>query len=141
MAIKAVHLGKTASQDENALVYALRRMNLQGAGDNIRRKMIETAIDFAFDQAKLRCPVGGDGDPHPGKMRDSLYKEVTQTQYLIRGKVAIPASIPYRFAVIFGDKRHKPNRFMEIALAGAIKYVMKMFPAIVKESFGEARGK
>jgi len=139
MAIKAtVWQGKYT---DSPLSDALKRLNLDGAGQQIRRMMIEEATEAAFKGAKGRAPVGGDNDPHPGQLRDSLYKEITEGRYLIRGKVAIPVTIPYRFAVIYGDKRHMANRFMEIALRDAINFINKRFANIVHKAFGSARGK
>lgn len=133
MSIKAATVNK--EYHASGIQYALEKLNLEGAGDRIRRKMIEVAIDRCYDESKAEAPV------LTGALRDSIYKDVMHGRYLIRGKVAIPTSIPYRFPVLFGDKNHRPNRFMETALDHAIAYLLEHFPQIVKKSFGEARGK
>lgn len=119
---------------ENGLSHALRKMNLADAGDEIRTAMVEYVMDEAYEIAKATAPV------KTGKMRQSIYKQMTSTPYLIRGKVAIPTSIPYRFAVIFGDKRHNANRFLEKALDRAMEKMELNFHKIVDGAFKKARG-
>jgi hypothetical protein len=133
MAIKPTHLGKTAAQDENALVYALRRMNLEGAGDILRKKMVDIVVDTAFNECKRTAPH------KTGALRESIYKEVVLGKYLIRGKVAIPVSIPYRFSVIFGDKRHIADRFMERALEKGMDAMYKSFGRFANQAAAEAK--
>jgi hypothetical protein len=140
MAYRGTIIGTTWQEDKNPLTHALEQLNLEGSGDNVRRLMMETVIDEAYDISKDTAPVSH--DKVPGELRDSIYKEIILGRYLIRGKVAIPASIPYGPAVVYGDKRHpNANRFMEIALDKALKYLNDKFADIVKAAFGEARGK
>ncbi|MGV0982618.1 MAG: hypothetical protein ACOYB0_09675 [Polynucleobacter sp.] len=136
MSYKGTILGSTWQEDENPLAHALRALNLEGAGDNVSRLMMETVIDKAYDLSRDTAPV------NKGEMRDSIYKEIILGRYLIRGKVAIPDSIPYGPSVVYGDKRHpNPNRFMEKALDNALKYMNDNFPSILSSAFGSARGK
>lgn len=140
MAYRGTILGTTWQDDENPLTYALKQLNLEVAGDNVSRLMMDTVIDEAEKISKETAPVSY--DKVPGELRDAIYKQITYGRYLIRGKVAIPASIPYGPAVVYGDKRHpNPSRFMEKSLKHSLKYLNEKFASIVATAFGEARGK
>lgn len=120
----------------NPLSDALSRMGLSQAGDELRTKMVEYTTDEAYEIAKATAPVLS------GTMKASITKRVENSGYLIRGIVAIPATIKYRFAVLFGDKRHPvANRFMDKALDRAVEKLHLNFHKIAQEAFDESRGK
>ena len=130
MAIKALSFETNITLEQ-----ALWKLGLGKAGQEIRIKYMETIVDEAYDMAKAMAP-------HlTGELKEAIYKEVKDTGYLVRGKVAIPASIPYGLSVVYGDKRHSPNRFLERALVWAFNNARKVFPEIARKALESARGK
>lgn len=79
------------------------------------RQVSKEAAGIVAREVKARAPIGGDGDPHPGRLRDSVRTGVTSRGASVR---IGGASVPYAKPIVFGwPKRNiRPNPFPYTAL-------------------------
>lgn len=126
MSIKALSVDNDFTLED-----AFRSLHLGSAGEKIKVKYMTEIIDNVYERAKATAPI------ESGKLKGAIYKRITNGRYLIRGEVAIPSSIPYGAAVIYGDKRHTPNRFLEIALQDGFKEIQQKYDQILQSAIDE----
>lgn len=130
---------KDAKAFSQNLTKLFKAYDFETVAKDIREQFIEAAGVSALASAKSEAPE------LTGALKNAIYKEMSSTEYKTMVKIAIPFSIPYAYAVVFGDKRHLKNPFMEVAGDEGMRSARKMFKKISRDALikmnNTARGK